>query len=144
LQRNNPAPKLCRNGVRQGRPTNRSLVRQLLGSARTDGRPSPWSARAITEHENEMSFSSSGMNQRMSSPRVARSEFLAFDTTLADWLQLVRAEYLEIPDLQLTQEQVRQLWDLDADTCETLLDELVGAQFLKRTHAGMYTRADES
>jgi hypothetical protein len=66
------------------------------------------------------------------------------DATLTDWLRLVRAEYLEIPDLRLTRDQVRQLWELDARTCETLLDELVGSQFLKRTHAGVYTLADES
>jgi hypothetical protein len=81
------------------------------------------------------------MHQGTSLLKAAHTEFV--DATLADWLQLVRSEYLEIPDLRLTRDQVRQLWELDARTCETLLDELVGTQFLKRTHTGLYARADE-
>jgi hypothetical protein len=76
-------------------------------------------------------------------PLKTHSESIAYDATLADWLQLVRSEYLEIPDLRLTRDQVRQLWELDAHTCETLLEELVGSQFLTRTHTGVYTRAEE-
>jgi hypothetical protein len=31
---------------------------------------------------------------------------------ITDWLQLIRAEYMEIPGLHLTRPQVRRLWDL--------------------------------
>src|SRR6187455_2620592 len=35
--------------------------------------------------------------------------------------QRVRAEYLEMPGLNLTREQARCLWALDADTCDQVL-----------------------
>ena len=63
-------------------------------------------------------------------------------TTFADWLQLIRAEYLEIPGLHLTRSQVERLWGLDATTCDELLDALIHARFLKRSSTGGYIRAD--
>ena len=63
-------------------------------------------------------------------------------TTVADWIHLVRAEYLEIPGLHLTRSQVLRLWGLDEITCDALLDTLVDVRFLRRTHAGAYVRAD--
>lgn len=67
---------------------------------------------------------------------------LVADVTIADWLQLIRAEYLEIPGLHLTKRQVQRLWGLDSVTCEALVDALVDARFLRRTPAGAYVRAD--
>jgi len=63
-------------------------------------------------------------------------------TTIADWLQLVRAEYLEIPGLHLTRSQMQRLWGLDPTTRDELLDALVDARFLKQTRDGGYVRAD--
>lgn len=63
-------------------------------------------------------------------------------TTIADWLQLVRAEYLEIPGLHLTRTQVQRLWGLDETTRDELLDALVEARFLRETPDGGYVRAD--
>ena len=63
-------------------------------------------------------------------------------TTIADWLQLIRAEYLEIPGLHLTRSQMQRLWGLDPTTRDELLDALVDARFLKRTRDGGYVRAD--
>ena len=37
------------------------------------------------------------------------------EDTMTDWLQLIRAEYHEIPGLHLTKPQVQRLWNLDAD-----------------------------
>jgi len=62
--------------------------------------------------------------------------------TIPDWLQLIRAEYLEIPGLHLTRNQVQRLWGLDPTTCDVLLGALVDARFLRRTHDGGYVRAD--
>ncbi len=62
--------------------------------------------------------------------------------TVADWLDLVRAEYHEIPGLHLTERQMRRLWGFDERTCETLLESLIRGQFLRRTRAGAYVRAD--
>jgi DNA-binding IclR family transcriptional regulator len=64
------------------------------------------------------------------------------NSSIADWVQLVRAEYLEIPGLHLTEEQVQRLWGLDPTTCAALLDVLIRAGFLRRTRDAGYVRAD--
>lgn len=56
--------------------------------------------------------------------------------------QRVRAEYLEMPGLNLTREQARCLWALDADTCDQLLAYLVDSGFLVRTSHATFVRAD--
>ncbi len=61
---------------------------------------------------------------------------------LHDWLQLIRAEFDEIPDLQLTQAQVEELWQLDSTVAESLLSALVAAGFVNRTRQGMYLWRD--
>ena len=67
---------------------------------------------------------------------------LTADTHIADWLRLIRAEYLEIPGLCLTKPQVQRLWGLDPVTSETLLAALVDVKFLRRTRQDAYVRAD--
>jgi len=64
------------------------------------------------------------------------------DTHVADWLMLIRAEYLEIPGLSLTKQQVERLWGLDAVTSGALLAALVDVKFLRRTVRDAYVRAD--
>ena len=56
--------------------------------------------------------------------------------------QRVRAEYLEMPGLNLTREQARCLWGLDAETCDQLLAYLVDSRFLVCTRHDTYVRAD--
>lgn len=63
-------------------------------------------------------------------------------TSLVDWLQLIRAEYLEIPGLLLTKAQVERLWGLDSVTSEALLAALIDVRFLRQTRTGAYVRAD--
>jgi hypothetical protein len=53
-------------------------------------------------------------------------------------LRLIRAEYLEMPGLHLTKPQVQRLWRLDPHVCDTLLDRLVTARFLRQTARGAY------
>ncbi len=60
--------------------------------------------------------------------------------TITDWLQLIRAEYLESPGLILTKPQIQRLWGLDPPTCDAVLNALVGAKFLRRTPGDAYTR----
>jgi len=67
---------------------------------------------------------------------------LSDNTHIIDWLQLIRAEYLEMPGLSLTNRQVQRLWNLDAITTETVLAALVDVKFLRRTAQGAYVRAD--
>ena len=64
------------------------------------------------------------------------------DVSIADWLQIIRAEYSEIPGLNLTRPQVECLWGLDRATTEAVLKVLVGTGFLRCTSAGGYVRAD--
>ena len=54
----------------------------------------------------------------------------------------MRAEYLEMPGLNLTREQARCLWALDADTCDQVLEYLVDSGFLVCTRHDSYVRAD--
>jgi hypothetical protein len=68
---------------------------------------------------------------------------LSTETTLADWLHLIRAEYLEIPGLHLTEPQVQRLWNLDSVATRVLLSALLDVKFLKRTRRGAYVRADQ-
>ena len=63
------------------------------------------------------------------------------DTCITDWIQLIRGEYLEIPDLCLTKVQVQRLWGLDPLTADSLLETLVEANFLRRTRQDAYVRA---
>ena len=62
---------------------------------------------------------------------------------LAGWLNLIKGEYEEMPGLNLTKCQVRRLWDLDASVCDTLLDQLQAARFLRMTDEGAYVLAEE-
>jgi hypothetical protein len=65
------------------------------------------------------------------------------DRHLADWLQLIRAEYLEDPGLCLTSAQAQRLWGLDPAMSEALLAALVEVKFLRCTRQMAYVRADE-
>jgi hypothetical protein len=57
------------------------------------------------------------------------------------WLRVIRAEYLEMPGLDLTTSQARRLWTLDESTCRALLDTLVSTKFLARTPRRTYVLA---
>ena len=78
----------------------------------------------------------------MSVPVAREAEMIAAQTTVVDWIHLIRAEYLEIPGLHLTRNQVQRLWGLDDLTCDALLGALVDVRFLRRTSTGAYVKAD--
>jgi hypothetical protein len=61
-----------------------------------------------------------------------------------DILQRVKAEFLEMPGLRLTEAQARRLWGLDSAMCATLLATLVDAKFLFRTSDGSVMRMDRA
>ena len=60
------------------------------------------------------------------------------------WLDLIQAEYREIPGLNLTWPQVRRLWSLDDRMCDALLDRLVSTKFLEKTPRDAYVLAGRS
>jgi hypothetical protein len=63
---------------------------------------------------------------------------LAKDETL----RRIRGEYLEMPGLTLTTAQAQRLWNLDRDTCEEVLGNLVASRFLAKTRDGSFVRAN--
>lgn len=54
--------------------------------------------------------------------------------------QRIRAEYLEMPGLNLTRSQAQCLWGLDASQCERMLAFLVETGFLAHTAHDTYVR----
>jgi hypothetical protein len=54
------------------------------------------------------------------------------------WLELIQAEYREMPGLSLNKPQMQRLWGFDAFMCEALVDALVAARVLRRTPSGTY------
>ena len=70
------------------------------------------------------------------------AHMLTANRHITDWVDLIRAEYLEIPGLCLTKPQVQRLWGLDPVTAAALLAALVDVRFLRRTGQDTYVRAD--
>jgi hypothetical protein len=59
----------------------------------------------------------------------------------AELLRRIRAEYLEMPGLQLTAPQAQCLFGLDSKTRDAVLAALLDAKFLCRTHNGQFAMA---
>ena len=74
-------------------------------------------------------------------PQRKEALMIAEQSTVHDWMRLIQAEYLEMPGLHLTKAQVQRLWRLEPPMCETLLDVLVAAEFLRKTHREAYVLA---
>jgi hypothetical protein len=56
-------------------------------------------------------------------------------------IRRARAEYLEMPGLQLTIAQAARLWQLDLAASEGVLSTLVECKFLIKTRSEAYARA---
>lgn len=59
----------------------------------------------------------------------------------AELLHRIRAEYREMPGLQLTAAQAQRLFGVDARTWDAALAALVDAKFLSRTRNGQFGMA---
>jgi len=55
-------------------------------------------------------------------------------------LERLRAEFLEMPGLRLTAEQVHRLCGVEQKTCRAVLDALVSEKFLCAKSDGTYAR----
>jgi len=62
---------------------------------------------------------------------------------LLDWLQLIRAEFDDLPGLKLSQSEVEEMWGLDATMADALLAALVSAGVLRRTDDMKYVRLEQ-
>ena len=58
-------------------------------------------------------------------------------------IERVRGEYLEMPGLRLTAQQVQRLCGIDRATCDRVLDALVRANFLSVKPDRYYARSTE-
>ena len=74
----------------------------------------------------------------------AEEPLMTADTNAARLLDLIHAEYREMPCLCLTARQIQRLWSLDSATCRAAVDMLVTAQVLKRTARNAYVLASAS
>jgi hypothetical protein len=63
------------------------------------------------------------------------------NVSYAELLGRIRAEYLEMPGLQLTAPQARCLFGLDSETWHAVLTALLDAKFLTRTNNGQFAMA---
>jgi DNA-binding IclR family transcriptional regulator len=57
-----------------------------------------------------------------------------------DVVELVKAEYREMPGLNLTFDQAKRLWGLEQQLCHRVLDSLIAQGFLTQTPRGGYAR----
>jgi len=64
------------------------------------------------------------------------------DTALSERerIQIIRGEFLEIPGLRLTRDQIQRLWGLRWDVCSTVLEELLDQGFLRLLADGSYVQ----
>jgi hypothetical protein len=70
----------------------------------------------------------------MEAARIAADAFEAA-------VRRARADYLEMPGMQLTAAQAARLWHLDLTSCEGVLLTLVQSRFLTKTRNDAYARA---
>jgi hypothetical protein len=56
-------------------------------------------------------------------------------------LRRVRGEYREMPGMRLTFEQAMRLWNIDRQTCATVLNSLVASRYLEIDGFGRYRKA---
>ena len=65
---------------------------------------------------------------------------LVADRAVVEWTQQIRAEYVEMPGLSLTKEQMRRLWRLDEPLCNAVVEALMTSGFLERRADNVYVR----
>jgi hypothetical protein len=60
---------------------------------------------------------------------------------MTGWVQLIRAEYQEVPGLCLTKSEVQRFWNLESAMRDAVLERLEAATVLRRTRHGAYVKA---
>jgi hypothetical protein len=56
-------------------------------------------------------------------------------------IELVQAEYAEMPGLSVTLPQAQRLWAVDRRTCEEAFSRLIADRVLRKTSSGRFVRA---
>ena len=57
-------------------------------------------------------------------------------------MALIRGEFMEMPGLSLTRDQIQRLWALDAAVADLVIAGLLRSGFLRLGAQGRYSRAD--
>ena len=65
---------------------------------------------------------------------------LVTDRAVVEWMQQLRAEYLEMPGLALTRAQMRRIWPIDAPLCDAVVNALLASGFLECRQGYTYAR----
>ena len=60
---------------------------------------------------------------------------------IEDALELLRSEYLDMPKLSFTPDEVARILNIDPPTARVLLQTLEDSHFLEHTRDGRFTRA---
>jgi hypothetical protein len=60
---------------------------------------------------------------------------------LEDAIRRVRAEFVEMPGMQLTPAQAARLWHFEPEFCDAVLSALVHTKFLVQTRRKTFARA---
>jgi hypothetical protein len=63
--------------------------------------------------------------------------------TTQDVISRIRAEFLEMPGMKLTRQQVQRLCGIESTLCQAVLDALVDERFLSVRPDGSYGRLTE-
>ena len=71
--------------------------------------------------------------------RVGHASCVSVVVTVTEaLLARIRGEYREMPGLRLTFAQACRLWQVDAPTCQAVLDQLLRERFLFKTDKGAF------
>ena len=60
---------------------------------------------------------------------------------LHELLQRIEGEYREMPAMRLTFDQAMRLWNIDRQTCATVLNSLIASRYLEIDGFGRYRKA---
>jgi len=66
---------------------------------------------------------------------------LSHGAALAAHMQMVRAEYDDMPNLRLTPSEAQRRFGLEPAACSAVLDALLVEDFLWRTRDGLFVRS---
>ncbi len=66
-----------------------------------------------------------------------------FTGRLVDLLQVIRGEFEATPDLRVTIEQAREIWNVDVTSLDVILQAFVDVGFLRRSAEGVYFRRQD-
>jgi hypothetical protein len=65
-------------------------------------------------------------------------------TGISSVLNMILAEYREMPCMSLTKPQIRRLWNLESRTCDAVVEALERSQALRKTDTGAYVALGSS